>query len=105
MAKLSYTHDITERRNFGKKIVNQQMEVVADYNPTDESLDIDAVNIYQDGAHVCEISKLLDKAEGNPLTTIIEAIDWRQLYIDQKSEAEEGSIIYDMQQLKSLLHK
>ena len=95
MAKLRFTHDITERRNFGKTVVNQQMEVVADYNPRNDRLDIDAVNIYQDGELVCEISKLLDKAEGNPLTTIIEAIDWMQLYAEHV--ADEADYTLDMQ--------
>lgn len=112
MAKLRFTHDITERRNFGKKVVNQQMEVVVDYDPSTHGIDIDSVNIYQDREMVIEISKLLDKAEGNPLTTIIEAIDWNQVYAEHRNdasdfaldiEAEEGSIIDEMHSLFGLI--
>lgn len=92
MAKLTFTHEITERRNFGKTIVNQTMEIVADYDLSERSLDIEAVNIYQDGVFVAEVSKLLDKAEGNPLTTIIEAIDWDELAAEKKYDEAVSNI-------------
>jgi len=86
MAKLTFSHQISEKRNFGKITVNQTMDVCADYNPEDGSIDNIEVHIYQEGKHIAEISKLLDKAEGNPLITIIEAINWDELYAASKEE-------------------
>jgi hypothetical protein len=111
MTKLSFTHDITERRDFGQTVINQRMEVVVDYDPKERSIDDTAVYVSQGDIKI-EISKLLNKAEGNPLVTIIEAIDWEELYADQQYEkeqsrfentAEEGSIMADMDDLRSLL--
>ena len=83
MAKLTHYHDITEKRNFGKETVNQRMETVVDYDPSDDSIQVSEVNIYQNGVKVCEISKLLDKAEGEPLIAIIEAVNWQQMYAEE----------------------
>ncbi len=89
MAKLTFSHQITEKRKFGQLVVNQTMVVSADYDPEDGGIDNIEVDIYQEGKHVAEISKLLDKAEGNPLITIIEAINWGELYADSKAEPPE----------------
>jgi hypothetical protein len=114
MARLTFSHKISERRNFGKTVVNQEMVIAVDYDPEEDSIDLVKVDVYQEGIHIAEISKLLDKAEGNPLTTMIEAINWQELYADQKvlaeetnhdSEPEEGSIMSDMFGIKSLLDK
>jgi len=49
MAKLTFSHQITEKRKFGQLVVNQTMVVSADYDPEDGG--IDAINwgeIYAD---------------------------------------------------------
>lgn len=80
MKHLIYTSDITERRNFGKTIVNQTIAVEADFDPATEDINNIEVKIYQNNKFMAEISKLLDKAEGNPLSQIIEAINWKEIY-------------------------
>lgn len=105
MAKLTFSHQISEKRKFGQLVVNQTMVVSADYNPEDGGIDNIEVDIYQDGKHVSEISKLLDKAEGNPLITIIEAINWDELYAASKCEDDnylDEMFENPLQQLNSL---
>ena len=96
--KLTHFHQITERRNFGKETVNQQMDITVDYDHEDDSISNPVVEIIQDGKVICEISKLLDKAEGEPLLAMIEAIDWREIYSAQS--INEGE---DQYETKSLL--
>ncbi|MCC6448749.1 MAG: hypothetical protein IT215_08715 [Chitinophagaceae bacterium] len=108
MAKLTFSHEISEKRKFGQLVVNQTMVVSADYDPEDGGIDNIEVDIYQDGKHLAEISKLLDKAEGNPLITIIEAINWDELYAASKEEQCEDDNYLDemfenpLKQLNSL---
>lgn len=86
MAKLTHSHNITEKRDFGKTVVNQSMEIKVDYNPQDESIEVLNVNISQNGVFICEISKLLHKAEGFPLQSMIDTIDWPMIYKCTKNE-------------------
>ncbi len=85
MAKLSYWHEITEKRNFGKTIVNQRMEIEVDYDHEENDFNVENVYIYEAGTKI-EVSKLLDKAEGSPLAAMLDAIEWKELYYDQKEE-------------------
>lgn len=87
MAKLSFSHEIIESRKNGR--VQQEMIVTVDYDPSEDTVDEIEVHIYQGGKHLAEISKLLDKAEGSPLYTIIESINWRSIYADQKADNAE----------------
>ena len=80
MKHLIYTSNITERRNFGKTIVNQTIAVEADFDPATEYINNIQVRIYENNKCLGEISKLLDKAEGNPLSQMIEAINWKEIY-------------------------
>lgn len=80
MMRLQFSHQVTEKRIFGKVTVKQEMVVSADYDRSDDSIDNVEVHLYENGSFVAEISKLLDKAEGNPLATMIEAINWNELY-------------------------
>ena len=85
--KLEYTHEVTERRKIYGTI-NQYMTIRVDYDPKEDSISDIEVFITQDGVTM-EISKLLDKAEGDPLCQMIEAIDWRQLAAEYKLEMQE----------------
>ena len=76
---LTFKHCITEKRNFGKEVVTQIMDVRVTYNPEDDTIDSPEVFIYQEGK-VLEVSTLLHKAEGNPLATMLEEINWREMY-------------------------
>lgn len=75
---LTHWHEITERRH--PDVINQRMEVIVDYDPINDDIEVIKCDIYQDNYLVAEISSLLDKAEGEPLNTILNAIDWRELY-------------------------
>jgi hypothetical protein len=86
MAKLTHSHQITEKRDFGKTVVNQLMQIEVDYNAEDESIEVLNVFIFQDGKFICEISKLLHKAEGSPLSAIIDSIEWAMIYKCTKKE-------------------
>lgn len=81
---LTYYHQISERRE--GSTINQQMDITVDYSPQDESIKVRSVDVIQDGVKVCEISKLLDKAEGEPLHRMIESIDWLQIYLETRDE-------------------
>ncbi len=83
--KLSFTHGITERRLNGK-LINQEMIVKCLYDYEEDSTDDIEVHIYQDGKHVAEISKLLGKAEGDPLSVMIEAINWQEVAANKKND-------------------
>lgn len=85
MTKLTFTHEITEKRIIGK--VCQVMNISCDYEPTEGAISNVSVCIYQEGKFVGEVSKLLEKAEGNPLLTMIEAIDWSELHSEKKMAA------------------
>ena len=85
--KLEYTHEITERRKNGLA-VDSKMTIRVDYDSKEDSIDDVEVFITQYGVTM-EISKLLDKAEGDPLCQMIEAIDWRQLAAEYKIEMQE----------------
>ena len=85
--KLEYTHEVTERRKIYGTI-NQYMTIRVDYDPKEDSISDIEVFVIQDGIRI-EISKLLDKAEGDPLCQMIEAIDWRQLAAEYKIEMQE----------------
>lgn len=84
--KLEYVHGITERRK--NDLVSQTMIIRVDYDCKEDSISDPEVFIIQDGVKL-EISKLLDKAEGDPLCQMIEAIDWRQLAAEYKLEMQE----------------
>jgi len=84
--KLEHTHEITERRKNG--VVNQRMTIRVDYDHKEDSISDIEVFIFQDGVKL-EISKLLDKAEGDPLCVMIEAIDWQQLAAEYLIEMQE----------------
>lgn len=77
--KLTFTHTITEKRDFGKTVVTQHMDVTVEYDTSDDSIS-DPIVVITEGGCSMEVSKLLDKAEGNPLNTILEAINWREVY-------------------------
>lgn len=80
MKTLSFVHHITEKRNFGEEVVVQSLEVTVDYDPEEKNLDIRYVRLYENGKHIAEISKLLDNAEGQPLSVMVESINWDELY-------------------------
>ncbi len=80
--KLSDWVDITEKRDFGKTIVAQRMQVEVSYDSNDNSFKVENVYITQD-AVTLEISKLLSKAPGNPLDAILSGINWNQILRDQ----------------------
>ena len=84
--KLEYVHGITERRKH--VLVSQTMIIRVDYDSKEDSISDIEVFVIQDGIRM-EISKLLDKAEGDPLCQMIEAIDWRQLAAEYKLEMQE----------------
>lgn len=81
MVKLSFQHSIA-----GKKTTNQTMVVSVEYDEVHDSIEDIEVDIYEGGVYKCEISDLLNKAEGNPLISIIEAINWQEIYADTKAE-------------------
>ncbi len=59
MAKLTFTHWITERRDFGKKTVTQRMDILVDYDPHSEDVEVDAVYIFEGcgGVRLCRRSR------------------------------------------------
>ena len=81
--KLEYVHGITERRK--NDLVSQTMIIRVDYDRKEDSISDPEVFIIQDGVKL-EISKLLDKADGDPLCVMIEAIDWQQLAAEQMAD-------------------
>lgn len=85
--KLTFSHQIIERRRFAT--VTQELFISVDYDPEEDSIGDIEVSIFQDRKFMVEVSKLLDKAEGNPLLAIVEAIDWRQLWAETKAEKAE----------------
>lgn len=88
--KLTHTHTTKEARKHG--MVTQAMEVAVDYDPADNSIENIEVSVYQNGLFVAEISKLLDECEGSPLSTIVEAIDWREVYSNSVQDKEEEAL-------------
>lgn len=66
------------------------MVISIDYQPSDDSFDSVQVEVYQDDQFMCEISDLLDKAEGYPLAAMIESIDWKDAY--RNSEYYDGEM-------------
>lgn len=84
--KLKYSHQITEKRLFNKVVVNQEMIICVDYDG--ESYDNVEVLVYENGKYMGEISKLLDDAEGQPLVTMLEAINWDEMYSDYMTKEE-----------------
>lgn len=91
MSTISFQHAITETRKGGT--VNQTMIVQVDYYPEEDTFNVLSVNIYENGRFLADISKLLHKAEGNPLNTIVESINWGELYADEIAGAEKESIV------------
>lgn len=83
MSKLSFAHSVIIKGNNGTRS-EQQLEIVVDYNPYDDSIDDVEIYVSEHGRRVCEISKLLDKAEGDPLPDMLAAIDWRELWRDSR---------------------
>jgi hypothetical protein len=81
--KLEFSHETIVKTKSGN--IRQEMVVSCDYDRESGPDDVE-VKIYQNGKFLAEISKLLDDAEGNPLTTIIEAIDWDELYVDKMAD-------------------
>lgn len=67
----------------------QSMLIETDYS-VDEygngTLDNVQVYVIEKGVKVLEISKLLDDAEGEPLTAMLEAIDWHEMYIEKRRD-------------------
>lgn len=86
MAKLTHSTEITEKRNFGQITVEQSLDIEVDYDEKDHTFNIENVRLYENGKFVAEISKLLHKAPGSPLDTIIANIDWREIYLDWREE-------------------
>lgn len=82
--KLEHTHEVTERRKNGLTI-DSKMTIRVDYDHKEDSISDVEVFITQYGVTM-EISKLLDKAEGDPLCVMIEAIDWQQLAAEQMAD-------------------
>lgn len=66
-------------------VKNQTMLVTVDYDNEQDTFTVKAVNIYQNGKFVVEISKLL---EGDPLGTLVNSINWLQVYHDLKDTQE-----------------
>lgn len=87
--KLSWVHDIVDTisTHTGDYTKRQSMEVVVDYNQEEDNFDVLSVFVTQ-GCITLEISKLLHKAEGNPLNAMVEAIDWKQQFADRFSKEE-----------------
>ena len=90
--KVSYQTNISEKRNSGSVIVQQTMEIEVDYNDEDNTFAVEAVKLYQNGCYIAEISKLLDKCEGSPLASILESIDWGEVFYKQKEHCETPKI-------------
>lgn len=89
MAKLKHSTEITEKRSFGKMTIDQSLDIEVDYNEQEHTFNVENVRLYENGKFVAEISKLLYKAPGNPLNTILDSIDWKEIYLDYKEEQEE----------------
>lgn len=82
--KLRKVTDITERpggRN--AELIFQSLEIFVIYDNLDQSVEVDSVYLNQNGQQLAEISKLLSRAEGNPLNAIIAAINWGEIYASQ----------------------
>lgn len=86
--KLTHYTDISEKRDGGRTIVNQRLLIEVSYDPKENSFVVDHVWIIEQNCIKIEVSKLLHKAEGNPLNTILESIDWQSLYADYKEEQD-----------------
>lgn len=98
--KLMHQHFINEKRDFGRTVVNQIMYVIVEYNKAHHEVeDVIGVEVWENGKCM-EISKLLDKAEGNPLSEIIDAIDWED-YAEQYEEFEGNCADYDTRRMIS----
>lgn len=76
MAKLSYYQEVV--KNSKKQII----VIECDYDPADESVNDIEVHLFDDGKYIGEFSLLLDKADGDPLSAMIDAVNWRELYRD-----------------------
>ena len=85
--KLSHWTDITERRK--DYVANQRLLVEVIYDPQEQSIVVENVWIIEQNCIKIEVSKLLDKAEGCPLATILDAIDWQDLYHDYREEQQQ----------------
>lgn len=88
--KLRQTTQITEKRDFGKTIVNQSLTIEVIYDTQEDSFEVENVYLIQ-GDIKLEISKLLHKAEGNPLNTILENINWHEIYEGSKPSFDLGT--------------
>lgn len=84
MVKLSFEHSFRKKDG-----TNQTMVVTVDYDPVHDGIEDIEVDLYEGCVFKCEISDLLDKAEGNPLTTIIEAINWQEIHANSEIILEE----------------
>lgn len=86
MAKLKYSCQITERRNLGKTEFIQAIEIEVAYDDQEDSATVESVNLFQNGKLVAEISTLLYKTVGDPLSAIVENVNWREIYRESKHQ-------------------
>lgn len=89
MAKLNYSHETIQKRNCGRTVVEQTLDIEVDYDEKENSFNVENVRLYENGKFVAEIAWLLEKAPGNPLDTILGTIDWSEVYLDYKEEQQE----------------
>lgn len=82
--KLQFTHTVSQKRL--PENVNQKMVIEVEYDHEQDSFDVLNVDVYEDGKFKCEISKLLHKAEGNPLKYMAEEIPWADIYREMHEE-------------------
>lgn len=85
MAKLQFSHQTVRKSPANHRQV-QELLIEVDYDPQEGGIYTYEVWLMQDGKYIAEISKLLDQAEGDPMTTMIEAINWDEMYRDQITE-------------------
>ena len=85
--QLTYFHEIIENR--GTQRVKQSMLITVEYFIEDDTFEVQSVDVFENGRRICEISKLLDKAEGQPLSEMLNAINWREVYMSEKEQEVE----------------
>jgi hypothetical protein len=79
---LSFMHSVVLNHKSGQS--TQHLEIVVKYDQQDDSVDDVEVYVYENGKRLCEISTLLDKAEGCPLNKMLMAVNWREMARDKK---------------------
>lgn len=85
--KLYHSFEYSQPIN-GQTDIHQKLIITVNYNIEEDTLDVLDVFLYQNGAYLGEISGIMHKAPGDPLSALVEAINWQEIYSDTMQNLE-----------------